>query len=229
MNKKINRIIAGTLSMMLVGQVMMFGDGTANGILHPDTIAYAAESIKEKKTEKELAKKFEQAVSELGQVDYFDETDSGSGSMSLKRARAGSAESDPMDDVSSSLTVSGKVSLGEVSGVTRADDPPIYVRIYTGDWQELTHQTIHNGESYNVSIEGGYSDVYHVKYECDGYLPFYLKDYGTGSFVVGSNGSHDTVTLVPGDTTYNANDSNQWMMIISPLMMHSMLAHACTL
>ena len=50
-------------------------------ILHPDTIAYAAESIKEKKTEKELAKKFEQAVSELGQVDYFDETDSGSGSM----------------------------------------------------------------------------------------------------------------------------------------------------
>lgn len=43
MSKKINRIIAGTLSMMLVGQVMMFGDGAANGILHPDTIAYAAE------------------------------------------------------------------------------------------------------------------------------------------------------------------------------------------
>ena len=210
MSKKINRIIAGTLSMMLVGQVMMFGDGTAEGILHPDTIAYAAEIIKEKKTEKELAKEFEQAVSELGQVDYFDEMDSGSGSMSLRRARAESAESDPMDDVSSSLTVSGKVSLGEVSGIIRADDPPIYVRIYTGDWQELTHQTIHNGEFYNVSIEGGYSDVYHVKYECDGYLPFYLKDYGTGSFVVGSNGSHDTVTLVPGDTTYNANDNNQW-------------------
>ncbi|HCR74475.1 MAG TPA: hypothetical protein DIW26_09010, partial [Ruminococcus sp.] len=37
-----------------------------------------------------------------------------------------------------------------------------------------------------------------------------MKDYGTGSFVVGSNGSHDTVTLVPGDTTYNANDNNQW-------------------
>lgn len=210
MSKKINRIIAGTLSIMLVGQVMMFGDGTANGILHPDTIAYAAESIKEKKTEKELAKEFEQAVSELGQVDYFDEMDSGSSSMSLRRARAGFAESDPMDDVSNSLTVSGRVSLGEVSGVTRADDPPIYVRIYTGDWQELTHQTIHNGESYNVSIESGYSDVYHVKYECDGYLPFYLKDYGTGSFVLGSDGSHDTVTLVPGDTTYNANDNNQW-------------------
>lgn len=28
--------------------------------------------------------------------------------------------------------------------------------------------------------------------------------------MVGSNGSHDTVTLVPGDTTYNANDNNQW-------------------
>ncbi len=210
MVKTHNRIIAGVLSVLFTGQIALFGDGTSKGILHPDTIAYAAKSIKEKKTEKELAEEFEQAVSELGQVDYFGDTDVVTGSRLLKSARARSANSDPMDDVSSSLTVSGKVSLGEVSGVTRSDDPPIYVRIYTGDWQELTHKTVHNGESYNVSVEGGYSDVYHVKYECDGYLPFYLKDYGTGSFVVGSNGSHDTVTLVPGDTTYNANDNNQW-------------------
>jgi len=210
MLKTHNRIIAGVLSVLFTGQIALFGDGTSKGILHPDTIAYAAESIKEKKTEKELADEFEQAVSELGQVDYFGDTDVVTGSRLLKSARGRSANSDPMDDVSSSLTVSGIVSLGEVSEVTRYDDPPIYIRIYTGDWQELTHQTVHNGESYNVSIEGGYSDVYHVKYECDGYLPFYLKDYGTGSFVVGSNGSHDTVTLVPGDTTYNANDNNQW-------------------
>lgn len=210
MVKTHNRIIAGVLSALFTGQIAMFSDGTAKGILHPDTIAYAAESIKEKKTEKELAEEFDQAVSELGQVDYFDESDSSKSSNSLKRSRAKAAESDPMDDVSSSLTVSGKVTLGEVSGHTRTDNPPIYVRIYTGDWQELTHQTIHNGETYNVSFESGYSDVYHVKYECDGYLPFYLKDYGTGSFVVGSNGSHDTVTLVPGDTTYNTESNNQW-------------------
>ena len=133
MVKTHNRIIAGVLSVLFTGQIALFGDGTSKGILHPDTIAYAAESIKEKKTEKKLAEEFEQAVSELGQVDYFGDTDSGNGSMSLRRARARSAESNPMGDVSSSLTVSGIVSLGEVSEVTRYDDPTIYIRIYTGD------------------------------------------------------------------------------------------------
>lgn len=52
--------------------------------------------------------------------------------------------------------------------------------------------------------------MYHVKFECDGYLPFYLKDFGTGSYTVGSGDSWDTVTLVPGDTTYNADNDNQW-------------------
>ncbi len=210
MIKTHNRIIAGTLSVLIVGQAALFGDGTAQGILHPDTIAYAVESIKEMKTEKELAEEFEKVVAELGQVDYFDVTDSSNGSKLLKFSKSKTADNNPMDDISSSLTVSGKVSLGEVSGFAREDNPPIYVRIYTGDWQEITHQTIHNGEQYNVSIEDVYSDVYHVKYECDGYLPFYLKEYKTGSFVVGSGGSHDTVTLVPGDTTYNAKDNNQW-------------------
>lgn len=210
MVKTHNRIIAGMLSALLIGQITMFGDGTANGFLHPDTIAHAAEIIRERKTEKELADEFEQTVNELGQVEYFDVTDSGNGSISLKKTRAGTTEINPMDDISGSLTVSGKVSLGEVSGFTRSDNPPVFIRIYTGDWQELTHQTVHNGDSYSVTIEGGYSDVYHVKYECDGYLPFYLKDYGTGSFVVGSNGSHDTVTLVPGDTKYNAEHNNEW-------------------
>ena len=110
MVKTHNRIIAGVLSVLFTGQIALFGDGTSKGILHPDTIAYAAESIKEKKTEKELADEFEKAVSELGQVDYFGDTDVVTGSRLLKSARGRSANSDPMDDVSSSLTVSGIVS-----------------------------------------------------------------------------------------------------------------------
>lgn len=58
------------------------------------------------------------------------------------------------------------------------------------------------------SVTAGGSDVYHVKYECDGYLPFYLKDFGTGTYLIGSGDSNDTITLVPGDTTYNAGNGN---------------------
>ena len=79
MVKTHNRIIAGMLSALLIGQITMFGDGTANGFLHPDTIAHAAEIIRARKTEKELADEFEQTVNELGQVEYFDVTDSGNG------------------------------------------------------------------------------------------------------------------------------------------------------
>lgn len=210
MLKKHNRIIAGALSVVLVGQALLFGDGTAKGILHPETIAYAVDAVKEMKNKKELVEEFEQTVSDLGQVDYFDVTDSSNGFESLKRVQARTAETDPMDDISESLTVSGKVALGEVSDSTRADDPPIFIRIYNGNWEELYHKTFHNGDDYNVTIPFGYSDVYHVKFECDGYLPFYLKDCGAGHFILGTGGSHDTLTLIPGDTTYNANNNNQW-------------------
>ena len=52
--------------------------------------------------------------------------------------------------------------------------------------------------------------MYHVKFECDGYLPFYLRDFGTGSYQVGSGDSWNTVTLMPGDTTYNEENDDQW-------------------
>lgn len=46
MVKTHNRIIAGALSIIMIGQIASFGDGTTKGILHPDTIAYAAEEAK---------------------------------------------------------------------------------------------------------------------------------------------------------------------------------------
>ena len=48
MNKKLTRTLAGAMSLMFMGQVMIFGDGSAQGLLHADTIASAAEVIWEK-------------------------------------------------------------------------------------------------------------------------------------------------------------------------------------
>ncbi len=45
MNKKLSRIIAGTLSMMFVGQVMIYGDGNSQGIAHAETIGEIKESL----------------------------------------------------------------------------------------------------------------------------------------------------------------------------------------
>ena len=42
MNKKLTRTLAGAMSLMFMGQVMIFGDGSAQGLLHADTIASAA-------------------------------------------------------------------------------------------------------------------------------------------------------------------------------------------
>ena len=46
MNKKLTRTLAGVMSLMFMGQVMVFGDGSAQGLLHADTIASAAEAIR---------------------------------------------------------------------------------------------------------------------------------------------------------------------------------------
>ena len=82
------------------------------------------------------------------------------------------------------------------------------VRIFDGDWNEIESWEVSEGEEYTATVTG--SGVHHVKFECDGYLPFYLKDFGTGSFQIGSGDSLDTVTLVPGDTIWNEDNANQW-------------------
>ena len=75
MSKKINRVIAASLSAVFVGQVLINGDGNAQGILGPENIARAAELVEEWKSQKELSAEFKQAASELGAVDYFETTD----------------------------------------------------------------------------------------------------------------------------------------------------------
>lgn len=197
------------MSLMFMGQVMIFGDGSAQGILHANTIASAAEAIEEAKNAEELAAEFDAATEGLGEVEYFGSPDANVMLMS----EANEADSDgsniaPIEDPADYLTVTGKVAKGIVEGFDNEANTPIYVRIFDGNWNELAYQEVNNGEEYSVTVNG--TDVHHIKFECDGYLPFYLKDFGTGVFQVGSGESEDTVTLVPGDTTYNYYNANQW-------------------
>ena len=210
MSKNINRIIAGSLS--------------AQGILHAETIASAAEAIESRKNAAQLEKEFEEATKNLGKVDYFELPEAVEQNIMAYNARSASESEFVWDYTAKSLitenieqtnvnsvfelAVTGKVCKGTVNGYAASDNTPIYVRIFNGNWEEIASQEVSDGGEYCVIADG--SDVYHVKFECDGYLPFYLKDFGTGSYQIGSGESKDTVTLVPGDTTYNSDNDNQW-------------------
>ena len=232
MNKKLTRTIAGVMSLMFVGQIMVFGDGASQGILHADTIASAAEAIEGMKNADQLAEEFEEATKGLGEVDYFELPESVEQNIMTYSSRTEAqveAETESASDFTwdftaksyiqylkeatgvqdtSALTITGKVQKGTVNGHAASDNTPIYVRIFDGDWNEIESWEVSEGEEYTATVTG--SGVHHVKFECDGYLPFYLKDFGTGSFQIGSGDSLDTVTLVPGDTIWNEDNANQW-------------------
>ena len=225
MNKKLTRTLAGVMSLMFMGQVMVFGDGSTQGLLHADTIASAAEAIEGAKNKDQLAKEFEEATKDLGKVDFFDvaedknetanneeiaEDDISVQSESDKAVQdhtAAVATASDGDAPAGELTVTGIIKQGVINGID--DKTPIYVRIFDENWNEIEYQELQSGDSYSVTASSG-SGIYHVKYESDGYLPFYLKDFGTGTYTVGSGDSRNTVTLVPGDTTWNEEHDNEW-------------------
>ena len=212
---------------MFMGQVMIFGDGSAQGLLHADTIASAAEVIEGAKNKDQLAKEFEEATKDLGKVDFFDvadekengtvvNEDTAKNDIAVQSDEAGAAVQDRSAAVMAAsegdapvgeLTVTGIVKQGVINGIQ--DKTPIYVRIFDENWNELEYQELQSGDSYTVTASSG-SGIYHVKYESDGYLPFYLKDFGTGTYTVGSGDSRNAVTLVPGDTTWNEEHDNEW-------------------
>ena len=225
MNKKLTRTLAGVMSLMFMGQIMIFGDGSAQGLLHADTIASAAEAIEGAKNKDQLAKEFEEATKDLGKVDFFDvaedknetsnneeiaEDDISVQSESDKAVQdhtAAIATASDGDAPAGELTVTGIIKQGVINGID--DKTPIYVRIFDENWNEIEYQELRSGDSYSVTASSG-SGIYHVKYESDGYLPFYLKDFGTGTYTVGSGDSRNAVTLVPGDTTWNEEHDNEW-------------------
>ena len=225
MNKKLTRTLAGVMSLMFMGQIMIFGDGSAQGLLHADTIASAAEAIEGAKNKDQLAKEFEEATKDLGKVDYFDVAEDKNETANNEEIAEDDisvqSESDEAvqdhtaaittasdgDAPAGELTVTGIVKQGVINGID--DKTPIYVRIFDENWNEIEYQELRSGDSYSVTASSG-SGIYHVKYESDGYLPFYLKDFGTGTYTVGSGASRNTVTLVPGDTTWNEEHDNEW-------------------
>lgn len=54
------------LSVMFVGQVMVYGDGNSQGIAHAETIGAIKESLQLSENADELQKEFENAVDGLG-------------------------------------------------------------------------------------------------------------------------------------------------------------------
>lgn len=197
MNKRIRKLLSGVLAVMFVGQVMIYGDGSSQGIAHAETIAGIKESLQLSENADELAQDFESAVDGLGEVEYFASPESGIMMMNESEISTNANFAD-------NLTITGNV-------VTEGNEnTPIYVRIFNGDWAEVASKKVADSGGGNFTVSASGSDVYHVKFECDGYLPFYLKDFGTGSYTIGSGDSWDTVTLVPGDTKWNADNDNQW-------------------
>lgn len=194
-----NRIVAAAISVVFIGHALLFGDGTAKGLLHPENIAFAIDSIKQKMNADELAEEFTKNTIGLGEVDFFDVA-YGNSKRSLKTATRLSG------GLGDNLTVSGTIILGTVDGYDTYDDQPIRITIFDGGWQPLISDIYHNGDLYSISASG--TDVFHVKFECDGYLPAFVRNIGTGSFVLGSNGSGDTLTLIPGNSTYKTNEND---------------------
>ena len=71
MHNKLKRIIAVTMSSLFVGQVLIYGDGSSQGIAHAETIADIKESFELSGNADELKQEYENAVDGLGEVDYF--------------------------------------------------------------------------------------------------------------------------------------------------------------
>ena len=55
MKKLISKLLSGTLALMFVGQIMIYGDGSSQGIVHAETINQIKKDIQLSKNVDELA------------------------------------------------------------------------------------------------------------------------------------------------------------------------------
>ena len=158
MNKKLNRMLAGTLSIMFIGQALIYGDGSSQGIAHAETITEIKESLQLSENADNLAADYEKAVDGLGEIEYFGSPEATVMLMSE------AAETDSLD-FAEDLTITGYVKKGVVSGCAASDDTPIYVRIFNGDWAELKFTEISDGEKFiiNASVAKSEGDSFSPK------------------------------------------------------------------
>ena len=71
MKKFLSKLLSGALAALFVCQVMIYGDGSSQGIAHAETIAGIKESLQLSENADELAQEFDSAIEGLGEVDYF--------------------------------------------------------------------------------------------------------------------------------------------------------------
>ncbi|MDR0918580.1 MAG: hypothetical protein LBM93_04945, partial [Oscillospiraceae bacterium] len=202
--QKFKRFIAGTLAIIFVGQVLVFGDGNSEGILHANTLTAFADSIQQAKNEKELAEEFENITVGLGEVDYFNAGEPSFSPMAFSAQQI-------IESTDNTLTVSGCVIKGNVDGYNTINSEPISIHIFDGDYNELNIGYANEFGEFSVSAKIPYNA--HIKIECNGYLPIYLKDFGTGNFLVSAGYGEEgllPLEMIPGDTTYNYDNDNQW-------------------
>ena len=194
MKKFLSKLLSGTLAALFVCQVMIYGDGSSQGIAHAETIAGIKESLQLSENADELAQEYDSAIDGLGKVEYFGEPKAASAYMSNT--------GEPSIAEAGGLSISGYVGqYGTCSDLTK-----VKILIFDG-WDLANQTTASAGGFFTVSAYGLGTDV-NVKIECDGYLPRFYKGMGYGSYWLGS--SEEPEMLIPGDTTWNEEQANQW-------------------
>ena len=194
MNKKLSRIVSGVLSVILVGQVLIYGDGSSQGIAHAETIAEIKESLQLSDNADELKQEYNNAVDGLGKVEYFRNPE--------RAALYSSNTGEPSVAEAGGLSISGYVGqYGTYSDLTK-------VKILIFDGWDLANQTTANANGFFTVSAYNLGPDTNVKIECDGYLPRFYKGMGYGSYWLGS--SEEPEMLLPGDTTWNEEQANQW-------------------
>ena len=90
MKKLISKLLSGTLALMFVGQIMIYGDGSSQGIVHAETINQIKKDIQLSKNADELAQEFDTAIEGLGEVDYFSVNENKSKAVKKAQSKAAS-------------------------------------------------------------------------------------------------------------------------------------------
>lgn len=75
---------------MFVGQIMIYGDGSSQGIVHAETINQIKKDIQLSKNADELAQEFDTAIEGLGEVDYFSVNENKSKAVKKAQSKAAS-------------------------------------------------------------------------------------------------------------------------------------------
>ena len=169
MKKLISKLLSGTLALMFVGQIMIYGDGSSQGIAHAETINQIKKDIQLSKNADELAQEFDSAIEGLGEVDYFSVNENKS--KAVKKAQSKAA---------SGLNITGYV--GQYG--TNSDLSKVKILIFN-DWDLAAEAYANADGSFSVSA-GGLGASTNVKIECDGYLPRFYKNMGHGSYQFGT-------------------------------------------